>query len=428
MPGPPTLEGPRDEPVVLRVELRCTGEVPSTADPTLLQCDNGIVHRPAPPSSQLECAECPPAAPILPASLDYCASDADCPTGSLCIASTELGMTPKGCPGTTTGQAFAPLRHYFACQSAEDTCGADSQCPGQQVCAAWNIGRRCSSYITYPCGVPGRPFLVSGAARVADVRPGTDWSGPLLAPPFDLDSPTRSALTGHWLEAALREHASVAAFGRFTLQLLELGAPCELILDSQRAMGDETEHARRCFALASRYAGCVLGPDTLPLAGAMESMSLASIARLTFHEGCVGETCAALEAAEAFAAATDPEVRQTLELIARDERRHAELAWRLVAWALEADATGEVRQMLRRELEALGSRTAATGGTAASPDDSTVEASGLMSHGYMTQTRSRALLQAALSAIVVPCTERLLARHANAVHVTAMATQLERIS
>lgn len=39
------------------------------------------------------------------------------------------------------------------------------------------------------------------------------------------------------------ETGSIAAFARFTLQLLHLGAPCELIEASQRAMLDETRHA-----------------------------------------------------------------------------------------------------------------------------------------------------------------------------------------
>jgi hypothetical protein len=49
----------------------------------------------------------------------------------------------------------------------------------------------------------------------------------------------------------------------------------------------------------------------------------------------VGETVAALEAAEGAAQALDPAIRTTLAAIARDEARHAELAWDFVAWALE---------------------------------------------------------------------------------------------
>jgi len=55
------------------------------------------------------------------------------------------------------------------------------------------------------------------------------------------------------------EHASIAAFARFSLQLLSLGAPAGLIDDCTRALGDETAHARLCFQLASAYAGRAIG-------------------------------------------------------------------------------------------------------------------------------------------------------------------------
>jgi hypothetical protein len=46
------------------------------------------------------------------------------------------------------------------------------------------------------------------------------------------------------------EHASVAAFARFTLDLLALGAPADLVQSAQQALGDEIAHAELCFGLA----------------------------------------------------------------------------------------------------------------------------------------------------------------------------------
>ena len=63
--------------------------------------------------------------------------------------------------------------------------------------------------------------------------------------------------------------------------------------------------------------------------------TLRDVVRLTLREGCLGETLAALEARHALAHCTEPRVSAVLELIAKDERRHAELAWRFVRWALE---------------------------------------------------------------------------------------------
>jgi hypothetical protein len=145
---------------------------------------------------------------------------------------------------------------------------------------------------------------------------------------------TREFLSKSWLRDALEEHASVAAFARFTLMLLSVGAPPELITASQRASLDEIQHARACFALAKRYGAGDVGPATLEVADSLTATSLTDIVAVTVAEGCVGETLGALLATEQLACATDPHVRGVLERIAKDEARHAELAWKFLAWAL----------------------------------------------------------------------------------------------
>lgn len=57
---------------------------------------------------------------------------------------------------------------------------------------------------------------------------------------------------------------------------------------------------------------------------------------------------AALEAAALVDACRDDTLREGLALIATDERRHSELAWRFVQWAL-----GEHPVALRPALERL---------------------------------------------------------------------------
>jgi hypothetical protein len=130
------------------------------------------------------------------------------------------------------------------------------------------------------------------------------------------------------------EHASIAAFARFSLQLLALGAPPDLVAAAAAAMADETRHAELCFELASRYGARDCGPGPLALEGAFEAVDLGSIVELVLEEGCIGETSAALEARWAAEAASEPPVREVLERIAADEERHAALAFRFVAWAL----------------------------------------------------------------------------------------------
>ncbi|MFZ5897429.1 MAG: hypothetical protein ACOY0T_40625 [Myxococcota bacterium] len=73
-------------------------------------------------------------------------------------------------------------------------------------------------------------------------------------------SELRNALSDEWARAACFEHASIASFNRFSLELLALGAPGDLVERANRAALDEVRHARLCFALASVYAGDDFGP------------------------------------------------------------------------------------------------------------------------------------------------------------------------
>jgi hypothetical protein len=252
--------------------------------------------------------------------------------------------------------------------------------------------------------------LVDAQIRVASLREGDgDWCGPSLSPAAELGARERSLLAWHWQVAALMEHASIAAFARFTLQLLELGAPLELCLASQAAQVDETQHARACFALAARYAGVESGPGPLAVHGALTDLSLEEIVRLTFLEGCVGETLAALEAEEARAVALDPHVCEALARIAVDERRHSELAWRFVAWALQRHAK-RLRPVIEAELERMATRDPSRLPAARDSELEPALEAELERHGVLRATRRSALRHAAVTEIVIPCARALLAR------------------
>jgi hypothetical protein len=116
------------------------------------------------------------------------------------------------------------------------------------------------------------------------------------------------------------------------------GAPPELVEACTQALADETAHTKLCFGLASAYAGRALGPGPLDVSNSLEVTSLGDVVDLVIAEGCFGETSAALEALEAAEAAADPVIAAAYAQIARDEQRHAELAFRFVRWALERDA------------------------------------------------------------------------------------------
>ena len=159
-----------------------------------------------------------------------------------------------------------------------------------------------------------------------------------LTPRVDhLTAAARLTLAQHWTKMGQMEHASIAAFARFSLQLLSLGAPPELVEACTRALADETAHTKLCFGIASAYAGRAIGPGPLDIAGSLAVTSLADIVDLVIAEGCFGETSAALEALEAADTAADPVISAAYSQIGADEQRHAELAFRFVRWALERE-------------------------------------------------------------------------------------------
>lgn len=250
----------------------------------------------------------------------------------------------------------------------------------------------------------GRPFVVDGHARLADCVARGDWNAELLASSVEVDEVTRASLASAWLEDARMEHASVASFARFTLDLLALAAPPELIRDAQAASLDEIEHARLCFAQASRYAASPLGPGALSMAGTERAITLASSAAAVVSEGCVGETIAALVARAELGGAEDPAALAALSRIAEDEERHAALAWRYVRWAI---TTGG--ELVRREVKRAFEEALAAARVAPVPDFAIGDVDAWHRHGRLDREELLAVTSAALSLVIEPCAKALWA-------------------
>lgn len=195
-------------------------------------------------------------------------------------------------------------------------------------------GMCCYTYQSRGEVCDGRPFVVNGASRTAEAVQREDWSTRL---------PTRGP--SPWVQRGLDEHASIAAFAKFVLELLAVGAPAALVADATEAMRDEVEHARLCFGLA----GEAVGPGPLSILGMTPRDDLEAIAHATLVEGAIGETLAAIRAATEATRHSDPAMVAVLQQIADDETRHAALAWRFIGWALER--TPGMQARLRRTLD-----------------------------------------------------------------------------
>jgi hypothetical protein len=345
-----------------------------------------------------------------------CVVDADCAAGEICFCGVQLGACV---PATCTVDADCGAGYFcrlvrtehgigcgaavsFQCQLPDDACVSPADCG-----AGGGLGQRCQPAAPGgPLGCEpeggaacGRPYLVNGVPRLACLTANSDWAATLALDTSTLDAMTRAALAEGWSQLGLLEHASIAAFARFTLQLLGLGAPHALVLEANQAICDETRHAELCFGLAASFGSGAAGPGRLDSQGALARTSLSEVVLDTFLEGCIGETVAALEASEALAAATLPAVRQVLAQIAEDEARHAALAWRFVAWGI-SQAPALVADLCERfelELERAAQACTALAQRALCASDGLARG-GLLGDAVRAELRLQALRE-----VVAPC-------------------------
>jgi hypothetical protein len=456
---PEPIDEPEEGTTTLRGYRFCKSHTPLPTPRGWYECDTGMKHRAkakecpselprkeAPSTDDADstchtdsdCTDSPNGycAPSYPYSTNFecqygCITDNDCSADELCFCDSPVGRCiPTECHidaecgeralcaiyELKTGESVNTFE--ISCQvPTHDQCGGDKDCASGEICVnTANPGPygggfdqslvEVGAHVCTSAELPeGRPFLIDGHARTADAQRRCDWRAVSTssATPNDaeLGPEQRRTLHATWLRRALLEHASIAAFSRFSLQLLQLGAPAELLAETQRATLDEIEHARGCFELASRFGESPWGPSALDIGGAALETSLDAIVSGTILEGCIGETLAALEAAESAHCARDAQVKATLEQIARDEARHAALAWRFVAWALQA---GD--EQTRSRVAALFAAEAPH--DVACSTSSQVEASVFTAHGVLPDYYRQSLRAQGLRDVIVPCAKALL--------------------
>ncbi len=209
----------------------------------------------------------------------------------------------------------------------------------------------------------------------------------------------RRELASWWTRAALAAHASTASFTRFTLQLLSQGAPPGLISSAQQAIADELRHARIGFGMAGAYAATPVGPGTVDVAGALDDVRPAGVARLVIHEGCIAGTVAALEATASHEHATEPTAREVFRQIANDNVRNVELSWRFLRWIRERGAVDE--DLLIAEFINSCNQTRAAERTATTTKTTAREAR-LLTHGKLPNELRAELLARAWDEAIMP--------------------------
>lgn len=223
------------------------------------------------------------------------------------------------------------------------------------------------------------------------------WSDENIGPCVeDLSSTEREIIAQRWIRDGLFEHASIASFSRLALALLATSADADLVRAAHEAALDEVRHAKLSLSLAAAYRGEPIGPRALPLPEALPlGADLLELAVSSVVEGAVGETLAAVLAAEQAAVAKDPAVRRVLAGIAEDESRHAELAFRVIAFALAAG--GEpVRAAVSRAFAEASSRLPEP------PEDVALSEDVARAHGFVAANDTRLAFVRAMDDIVLP--------------------------
>jgi hypothetical protein len=152
---------------------------------------------------------------------------------------------------------------------------------------------------------------------------------------------------GAWFaRAAWLEAASIHAFLHLANELKDHGAPRELQKLAVASARDEIRHTAIMTALARKYGAEPPKVEVVLPAG----RSLEAIAIENAAEGCVRETWGAVVALWQAQTAHDAEARAAFTTIARDEVRHAALAWAIDRWAMpRLDHGAQVRVALARE-------------------------------------------------------------------------------
>lgn len=338
-----------------------------------------------------------------------CAADTDCADGQICrCAGDGLGPTsaciPAACSvdadcgdeqcagniGTCSDSVYA-----LHCTTPSDTCSSNGECNGSPC--NWQDFEKPARWACEAVDC-GRPYLIDDVAVLAPVVARDDWHE-LLAPALPA---CRERLADAWTELARMEHASIASFSAFTLQLLAVAAPPDLLQSAHQALADELVHARLGFGLASAYAGRPVGPGPLPIA-ATTPCDLASVLVAVIREACVCETLSALDARESAAHATDPLVQRIWSRIAADEQRHSELGWRTAQWIVRT--APELRPLAHATFTAAVAEAARrVDHDAHAPAD--LE---LRRHGLVDPSLRAAIWRRGLAELVDPCAAVLCA-------------------
>ena len=213
--------------------------------------------------------------------------------------------------------------------------------------------------------VCGRPFVdSSGIGLTASLLPSCSvnshdaWTEQKLVTGDRSPNATSASLEikQEWITNALGEHSSIASFSAFAIELMTNGAPSDLVEDSLQAGLDEVRHAKVSFAIASHLNAREIVPGPLPESSHFFNKNLTNLIEAVAKEGCIDESLSAIGAAaevklinrilegrqesdkySGIEIESLKWIRDELTVIAQDEFRHSNLAFRTLEWVCRLD-------------------------------------------------------------------------------------------
>jgi hypothetical protein len=360
-----------------------------------------------------------------------CQNDAECGDGSVCacVYGSTGQCIPSSCSdgsecGASNECEFASFDTFcdsdtrVACRTPDDECNTSEQCDNSESFNPAICHPNTDTWVCLEveeCSV-GRPILEDEKAQVALSIESRGWIDSELKI-HELTQELSMQLGAHWLKIAELEHSSVASFNRFSLQLMHLGAPAHLVLETQKAGYDEVLHAQKAYQIASRFLGKAMGPGPFTALNSTLDFDKQVIINQLIDEACFGETLGVAEVREAIQWTHDEEIRKHLIQVEEDESRHAQLAWSTLSWLVDQSAQTQNEaehyvslEKIRSRFEQRAKSFFAEEGSSSMTKDTNVQEQGnlLEYYGYLSRSKQRAIHLKAYQDVILPCVETLL--------------------
>ena len=350
-----------------------------------------------------------------------CDTDSDCQEDQQCLCANrvmniESRCVPASCSegsdcdtggcGLSIFEDGCGMEESLACYTDNDLCRSAEDCVDFSGlgCYANSQGWQCSEFL---CAV-GRPLTEEGDCQVAPLSAEAGWveTIPELTCAH-LSESDQERVISYWAEVCQLEHSSVASFARFTMEMMAIGAPADLLLAVQEAAADEVRHARRAAELLSALGGERVGFGSLPIEQVQISAHRAEILERLIREACFGETLGVAEVTEQACLCDHPIIRDHLATVRDDETRHAGLAWRALQWIIESADTHERPALVLLAQNTFASLGAEFNLARKSDHAQGVHAYALNHFGVLTAAQTHRARSAAYYEVIVPCIQQL---------------------